>query len=172
VHHDARISDQSDAALSRALHFLKDDQDLPVSIRDLVKRALVRLPPLPPSRIRVDALAAVEDAGTFDYLAPPEVEATVGTPRTLRAPARGTGRRQKAPSRPHRFLVTGRAFCPTCRGVVDICRPLPNRPAHRWATVLTLGLWLIPWGVVEAGARFQRWRCTHCGRRVSPARQA
>lgn len=44
VHHDQRISRQSDAALRRAFTGLNDDADMPQPLRNLAASALVRLP--------------------------------------------------------------------------------------------------------------------------------
>lgn len=43
VHHGARISSQSDPALDRAFSALVDDETMPVSVRELVVRALFRI---------------------------------------------------------------------------------------------------------------------------------
>ena len=61
------------------------------------------------------------------------------------------------------------AYCPACRTVVEIRRKIPNRLLHMWVCLLTLGLWLPVWGMMELVTRLRSWRCVNCRRRIYQA---
>lgn len=56
-------------------------------------------------------------------------------------------------------------FCGGCQRQVLAARPGTNHVLHLILTVLTVGLWLIPWllSCVKIGG----WKCQTCGSRVS-----
>lgn len=189
VHHGQRISEQSDTALSRGLHFLLEDMEMPASLRVLVVEALEKLPKVEKISIKGDRIGPIDQLekqfGTLDYIAdhpamiPPlsmsvsesgvvSVSSQPDAPRKASVKPkkkRKKSTRHKDPELGNYYQVR-RSYCKACREVKEIRRRLPNRRVHGWVTLLTLGVWLIPWGLFELGARFHYWRCINCRRRI------
>ena len=104
--------------------------------------------------------------GTLDYVTelPASIPLLPDTPRKPKK-KRKKSTRHRDPELGNYYQVS-RAYCKACREVKEIRRKLPNRRVHFWATLLTLGVWLIPWGIAEFGARFHYWRCINCRRHI------
>src|SRR5262245_3743558 len=52
-------------------------------------------------------------------------------------------------------------FCTHCQKRVEVFRPGTNHPLHLLLTLVTLGLWLIPW--ILHSVKIGGWRCSQCG---------
>ncbi|MCH7603258.1 MAG: hypothetical protein IIB54_10860 [Planctomycetes bacterium] len=189
VHHGQRISEQSDAALSRGLHFLLEDNEMPASLRVLVVEALEKLPKVEKIRIKVDQFGPIDQLekqfGTLDYVADqlvkiPSLSMSVSesgvvsvssppdTPWLASVKPKKKRKKSTIDKDPElgNYYQVRRSYCKACREVKEIRRRLPNRRVHGWVTLLTLGVWLIPWGLFELGARLHYWRCINCHRRI------
>ena len=189
VHHGQRISEQSDTALSRGLHFLLEDLEMPAALRVLVVEALEKLPKVEKIHIAEDPVGPIDrlekQFGTLDYIAEqpadipplwvPKPEPAGETEPVLPLPTRkASGKRKKKSKQSTRkrdpefgtFYQVRRTYCKACRDVKETRRRLPNRRIHRWLTLLTLGAWSIPWGLIELGARLHYWRCINCHGRI------
>lgn len=56
-----------------------------------------------------------------------------------------------------------RAHCPRCRHDQNFCRAKVGHHLHLIFSVVTLGLWIVPWISITIGMLFRPWRCQHCG---------
>ena len=176
VHHGVRISGQSERALARAFHFLALDDDVPRPIREVVRLASSKLPQV----TRVEEEGADLSTILASALKAPPAPPKRSKPVAVVVPDRGALRRRRAKRDAHRIAgvydpVYGasfqqrQAYCQACRGVVEVRRKLPLRALHGWVSMLTLGLWLPIWGMLELVARFSSWRCVNCRRRIYEA---
>lgn len=195
VHHGQRISEQSDTALSRGLHFLLEDLEMPAPLRVLVVEALEKLPKVEKIHIAEDPVGPVDrlekQFGTLDYIADqpgdipplwvsepepagesePAEESEPALPLSTR---KALGKRKKKSKKSTRkrdpefgaFYQVRRTYCKACRDVKEVRRRLPNRRVHLWLTLLTLGIWSIPWGFLELRAQLHYWKCINCHGRI------
>lgn len=164
MHHGERISEQSDKALSRGLHFLLEDKEMPAELRVMVVEVLDSLPKI--DKHSLDLVQFERQLETLDYVADLPASTTL-LPDTPRKPRkkRKQSLQDKDPELGYHYQVH-RAYCSACREVMEIRRKLPNRKVHYWMTMITLGVWLIPWGIAEIKARFHYWRCINCRRHI------
>lgn len=58
------------------------------------------------------------------------------------------------------------AFCCRCRCAQEFRRVSVRHKLHLLLTVLTVGLWTVPWVMIYAGSIVEPWRCVRCGWRV------
>lgn len=56
------------------------------------------------------------------------------------------------------------AYCMACEANVLIRALRPNHVLHLLLSTVTMGLWMIVWGVLSV--RKKNWRCSRCGRLI------
>ncbi|MCZ6835163.1 MAG: hypothetical protein O7G85_05250 [Planctomycetota bacterium] len=189
VHHQARISEQSDRALARAFHFLMLDDVMPAPIREIVAYASNYLTGTEQEKINEHAAINEDDLDTLvSQLDPTSPQAsTVHPAPKVKRPAPPPKNNDLTPlqkkilkrdaNRVHGHydpvhgasFQTQQAYCQACRAVVEVRRKLPNTTLHIWLSMLTLGLWLPVWGLLRALARLRSWRCVNCRRHIYQA---
>lgn len=58
-------------------------------------------------------------------------------------------------------IQTKSGHCTHCKKTVVVTRPGTNHILHLIISIVTLGVWLIPW--LLQSIRFGGWRCKECG---------
>lgn len=180
VHHRVKISEQSEDTLSRAIHAFLRDPDMPDSIRSIMIRAAEDLPALSDVVIRVRPEVKSEKGGRFKIMPDLEIpleEALVQKENLEREEETQNAvhesgktlkiRRQRKgdPVFGHHY-ESMKGYCQTCRSEKEARRRLPHRKLQFWLTILTLGIWLPGWGILEMVYKLRGWRCIHCRRKV------
>jgi predicted RNA-binding Zn-ribbon protein involved in translation (DUF1610 family) len=54
-------------------------------------------------------------------------------------------------------------FCPSCDRLVLGIRQKPSHVLHLLLSVITMGLWLIPWFLISVFSSGSKYKCPNCG---------